>query len=144
MSKSKRGGANKTADRKTRVNANKRTSTRRSNKNSFFVVCIGASAGGLNAVIEVVSQLPANLNAAVFIVLHFSKGALGEILVDRINKGSQLRCAVGTDNEIIKPGHIYVTPPDVHLLVKDKIIIGRGPAENPLYGQFASDLRNDL
>jgi two-component system chemotaxis response regulator CheB len=118
---SSNSGTGKTSDKKTNP---------RSAADSFYVVCIGASAGGLNAIIELISQMPASLNAAVFVVLHFSRGALGQILVDRIKRDSQLPCTVAKDNEQIKPGHIYLAPPDVHLLIKDKIILAYGPEEN--------------
>src|SRR5438874_13341659 len=96
-----------------------------------FVIAIGASAGGLNAISEVVSQFPSDLNAAVFVVLHLSKAAVGDILLTRIQKNSSLPCKIAEDREAIKRGHVYLAPPDSHLLVKkDHIIIGRGPAEN--------------
>ena len=97
----------------------------------FHVICIGSSAGGLNAVGELLSQLPENLNAAVFVVLHLSRAAIGELLVDRIRKNAKLPCSLAGNNEIIQPGHIYVAVPDTHLLIKnDRIILGKGPAEN--------------
>ncbi|HEV8283330.1 MAG TPA: chemotaxis protein CheB [Chitinophagaceae bacterium] len=96
-----------------------------------FIIVIGASAGGLNAIIELVSQLPKELNASVFIVLHLSKAAIGDILVTKIQKNTALTCKIAEDKEQIKTGHIYVAPPDVHLLVKEEqIILGHGPAEN--------------
>jgi two-component system, chemotaxis family, protein-glutamate methylesterase/glutaminase len=98
---------------------------------SFFAIAIGASAGGLNAISELVSRLPVNLNAAVFVVIHLSKAALGDILVARIQKNTKLICRLAADKERIQPGNIYIAPPDFHLLVKDgKIILGPGPAEN--------------
>jgi len=99
-------------------------------KTSFYVVCIGASAGGLNAVIELASQLPSQLNAAVFIVIHFSKTTVGEILADRIRRDVQLPCTIARHDEPINPGHIYIAAPDAHLLIKDRIILGYGAAEN--------------
>ena len=101
------------------------------NKNPFFVISIGASAGGLNAVSELASQLPADINAAVFVVLHLSGSALSDILVNRIQKRALLTCKVAEDKEPIKAGHIYIASPDTHLLVKeDHIVIGHGPREN--------------
>jgi two-component system chemotaxis response regulator CheB len=79
---------------------------------------------------ELVSQLPQALDAAIFVVIHFSKGALADILVAKINRDSQLTCSIAKVNEHVKPGHIYLAPPDVHLLVSDKIILGHDPAEN--------------
>jgi two-component system chemotaxis response regulator CheB len=96
-----------------------------------FLVCIGASAGGLNAVIEVVKQFPPNLPAAVCVVLHLSRSAIGEILVEKIRKNSKLKCQLATAKTPIKAGHVFIASPDTHLLVKqDHILIGRGPAEN--------------
>ncbi len=97
----------------------------------FYVVTIGASAGGINAVNELVSQFIPGINAAFFVVLHLSKAALGEILVDRIKKSSRLPCVLARHDDIIIPGQIYIAQPDAHLLIKkDKIIVGHGPAEN--------------
>jgi two-component system, chemotaxis family, protein-glutamate methylesterase/glutaminase len=96
-----------------------------------FVIAIGASAGGLNAISELVSQLSPDINASVLVVLHLSKAALGEILVDRVQKNTKLTCKLAKDKERLEKGHVYIAPPDSHLLVKeDKIVIGRGPAEN--------------
>ncbi|MDB5250103.1 MAG: hypothetical protein JWQ40_4497 [Segetibacter sp.] len=96
-----------------------------------FVITIGASAGGLNAMTEVVSQLPEEMNAAVFIVLHLSKVGLGDFLIHRLQKYTNYRVKLGENGERIKADHIYVAPPDEHLLVKDgHIVIGQGPTEN--------------
>jgi two-component system chemotaxis response regulator CheB len=103
----------------------------RSTAKPFYIVCIGASAGGLNAVGELVSQFPLQINAAIFVVLHLSKSAIGDILVTRLEKATSLSCEVAKNGVIIQPGHIYIAPPDVHLLVGDgKIVIGHGPPEN--------------
>jgi two-component system, chemotaxis family, protein-glutamate methylesterase/glutaminase len=98
---------------------------------SPYIICIGASAGGLNALAQLFSQMPATINATVFVVLHLSRSALGEILIDRIKRHTSLPCKLAENNENIQTGHIYVAPPDAHLLVKKgKIILGHGPAEN--------------
>jgi two-component system, chemotaxis family, protein-glutamate methylesterase/glutaminase len=96
-----------------------------------FIIVIGASAGGLNAIGEMASQLPPDINAAVFIVLHLSKAALGDILVNRVQRNSLLPCKLAEDREPIKAGNIYIAPPDRHLLVKeDHVLLGHGPTEN--------------
>jgi two-component system chemotaxis response regulator CheB len=99
--------------------------------NDPFVVCVGASAGGMTAITELVGQLPASLNAAVFIVVHLSKIGLGEVLADRLRRATSLPCELAKDSETIKAGHIYVAVPNCHLLVRKRMItIGKGPAEN--------------
>jgi len=98
---------------------------------SFFVVGIGASAGGLNAIQEIISQFPADLNAAVFIVLHVSKLGMPEFMIERMKKNTRLDCKIAKQDDKIVPGTIYFAAPDAHLLVKDdRIVLGYGPAEN--------------
>jgi len=108
-----------------------KTSQPKTKESPFHVICIGSSAGGLNAVSELLSQLPVGLNAAVFVALHLSRAAMGELLVARIKRNSKLDCSLAGNNEIIQPGHIYFAVPDAHLLIKnDRMVIGKGPAEN--------------
>lgn len=96
-----------------------------------FVVTIGASAGGLNAITELISNLPTEIDAAILIVLHLSKVGLGEFLIHRLQKYTSYTCKMAADEEQIESNYIYVARPDEHLLVKDgKVVIGQGPAEN--------------
>jgi len=112
-----------------RVNGNKKNNLK--TLSPFFAIGIGASAGGINAVTELIAQLPATLNAAVFVVFHLSKIAMPEILLGRMKKNTKLLCKIANDNEPIEPGTIYLAVPDAHLLVKDKnILLGHGPREN--------------
>lgn len=91
---------------------------------------IGASAGGVETLTALVRDLPADLPAAVLIVIHFpSQGtsALPRILT----RAGRLPAAHATDGEKILRGHIYVAPPDYHLLVHYGFIrLVRGPKEN--------------
>lgn len=94
------------------------------------IIVIGASAGGLPALMELVKGLPADFPAAIFIVLHlspFSTNFIPEIL----SKLGPLEVVEPSDGEPIQYGRIYVAAPDNHLLLEnDKIIIKRGPKEN--------------
>jgi two-component system chemotaxis response regulator CheB len=95
------------------------------------IVVIGASAGGIDALKILVSALPSDLKAAIFITLHvapYSPGILPEIL----ERAGALPACNGKDWEPIKHGRIYVAPPDHHLLFeKDGFVrTTRGPREN--------------
>ena len=94
------------------------------------IIVIGASAGGVEALLELVALLPAGLPAALFIVVHFP--AQGKsILPDILNREGHLHAAPAQDNEVIKHGGIYIAPPDYHLLVKRGYIsLVQGPKEN--------------
>src|SRR5437870_1151500 len=94
------------------------------------IIAIGASAGGVDALVKVVKDLPAHLPAAVFVVLHIPAQS-PSMLPDILNRAGPLRAVHPEDNTEIKHGHIYIAPPDHHLLLdKDHIHIARGPKEN--------------
>jgi two-component system chemotaxis response regulator CheB len=94
------------------------------------VVGVGASAGGLDALLRIVRLLPANLPVAICIVLHVpatGRSLLGAIL----NRQSDFDVRVAEDGESLQPGRAYVAPPDRHLTVADgRLELGRGPKEN--------------
>jgi two-component system chemotaxis response regulator CheB len=94
------------------------------------LVVIGASAGGVEALGEAVGSLPADLPAAVLVVLHLpsnSNSALPGILGRR----GSLPAEHAVHGEPIRGGRIYVAPPDRHLLVADgHVHLSRGPREN--------------
>lgn len=94
------------------------------------VVVIGASAGGVGALMNLVGTLPPDLPAAVFAVLHIpphSPSHLPEIL----SRSGPLPAVHPADGETIKRGRIYVAPPDRHLLLeKNRILVKNGPKEN--------------
>ena len=94
------------------------------------IIVIGASAGGIEAIKQLVSGLPRDLEASVFIVWHISPDVKG-ILPDLLNALQVLPAAHALEGEPIRPGRIYVAPPDHHLIIeKDKVHITRGPREN--------------
>jgi two-component system chemotaxis response regulator CheB len=94
------------------------------------IIVIGASAGGVQALQELVAGLPADLKAAVFVVLHISpygRSALPEIL----GRVSALPVRHPDNGEIIQPGRVYVAPPDWHLVVgRRRLRLSHGPTEN--------------
>lgn len=94
------------------------------------IIVIGTSAGGVEALTYLVKQLPPDLNASIFIVLHvptYARSVLPQIL----NRAKTLPAHHAEDGEAIVPGQIYIAPPDYHLLVKPgHIHLARGPREN--------------
>jgi two-component system chemotaxis response regulator CheB len=94
------------------------------------VIVIGGSAGGLEAVIALLRQFPADFPAAFFVVCHMMPNANGH-LAGAINASGPLMAKQAEDGEEIKLGIVYVAAPDRHLLVKHGCIrITRGPREN--------------
>lgn len=75
------------------------------------IVVVGASAGGVEALGELVRGLPADLPAAVFIVLHVPRHG-SSVLPAILNRAKTLPAAHPSDGQPIQRGHIYIAPPD--------------------------------
>lgn len=93
-------------------------------------IVIGASAGGVQALSKLVADLPADLPATVFIVLHLPSD-VPSLLPGILSRESRLPVAHAKNGEQLKPGRIYVAPPDRHLLIEGKHVkLVHGPKEN--------------
>lgn len=91
---------------------------------------IGASAGGFEAIKQLVALLPSDLDATIFIVWHMSPDVTG-ILPQVINQQKTILATNAFDNEIVTTNRIYVAPPDRHLLLENGFVrVSRGPKEN--------------
>jgi two-component system, chemotaxis family, protein-glutamate methylesterase/glutaminase len=94
------------------------------------IVVIGASAGGIPALTTLVAGLPRDFPASLLVVVHippYAKSRLPEIL----SRAGPLPATHVQQGEAIEPGHIYVAPPDRHLLVRNGWVeLSRGPREN--------------
>ncbi len=94
------------------------------------IVVIGASAGGREAIVELVQTMPGNFPAAIFIVWHMPPSGIG-ILPKTLSTISLLPAHTALDGAPIQAGHIYVAPVDHHLLLeKDRMRLTKGPKEN--------------
>jgi two-component system chemotaxis response regulator CheB len=95
-----------------------------------YLVVIGTSAGGIEALRELVSKLPADFPAAIGVVLHTSPQSPG-ILHDILTRSGPLPAISPNDGEQLKGGRIYVAPPDFHMLIEPgRLRIAKGPKEN--------------
>jgi two-component system, chemotaxis family, protein-glutamate methylesterase/glutaminase len=89
---------------------------------------IGASAGGVEALTELARNLPEDLPAAVFMVLHV--GATSH-MAEILDRAGPLPVAHATSGEAVEPGRIRVAPPGLHMLLHDgHVLLRRGPREN--------------
>lgn len=94
------------------------------------IVVIGASSGGIAALLQLVSTLPADFPAPIFVVQHMAPYAQS-VLPQLMSNVSPLTAKHPHDGEQVQPGTIYVAPPDHHLLIEDdKVLVKRGPKEN--------------
>jgi len=94
------------------------------------IIAIGASAGGIEVLFNLVHALPADLPASVFIVVHLAPNQ-PSVLPDLLTHRGPLPAKHPLHDEEIVPGHIYVAPPDNHLMIRQgSMAVVRGPKEN--------------
>ncbi|HEX8116560.1 MAG TPA: chemotaxis protein CheB, partial [Pyrinomonadaceae bacterium] len=95
------------------------------------IVVVGASTGGIDALKALAGGLPRDFKAAVLVVLHTAPYGLG-ILPEILERAGPLPASNARDWEQLRPGHIYIAPPDYHLLVERSgyARVTQGPKEN--------------
>src|ERR1051326_2676571 len=94
------------------------------------IVVIGASAGGVQALQELMRGLPGDYNGVVLIVMHTSRGSPG-VLPRILERAGALPVDYAVDHEPIQMRHVYIAPPDYHLILRDsRIHVVHGPKEN--------------
>ena len=94
------------------------------------VVVIGASAGGIDALRVLVSGIPEAFPAAICIVIHISPESPG-VLPEILNRSAPLPVLQASDRLRLEAGHIYVAPPDRHLVIEPgRLRVTKGPREH--------------
>jgi two-component system chemotaxis response regulator CheB len=95
------------------------------------IIVIGTSAGGFEALPELLRQLPENFPAAILVVHHLESGSHGAELLEVMKKSSSLPCLFPHNNDPIEYGKVYLAPSDHQMLLKDgRILVIRGPRDN--------------
>ncbi len=85
--------------------------------NTFSIVSIGSSAGGIEATSELISHLPNDIDFAVVVVQHLgasSPSMLSQILA----RQTRLNVQEATHQQAVQPGQIYVIPPDKRMTIE--------------------------
>jgi two-component system chemotaxis response regulator CheB len=113
------------------------------------IVVVGASAGGVQALQRIVSNLPDNFSASVYVVLHIWPGSQS-FLPEILTRAGQLNVVEAQHGARIEKGKVVVAPTDMHLMLEhDRVVVVRGPRENrarpainPLFRSAAMAFRN--
>lgn len=95
----------------------------------LHAVAIGASAGGIDALLRLAAAMPADFPATVLVTQHI--GSYKSVLPQLLRQSGPNRAKHAADGDPPLPGTIYVAPPDHHMLVeRERIRLLRGPKEN--------------
>ncbi len=80
----------------------------------FFIVGLGASAGGLEALEKFFSHLPADTGLAFVVVTHLHPGHVS-LLPELLGKCTRMRVVAASDGVVIEPNTVYMSLPDGYL-----------------------------
>lgn len=84
----------------------------------YQVVVIGASAGGIKALMSILSALPSNFPLPILIVQHLHPES-DSYLVQMLDARCGLRVKQADEKESITVGNVYLAPPNYHLLIEE-------------------------
>ncbi|MFA5971975.1 MAG: chemotaxis protein CheB [Lentimicrobiaceae bacterium] len=86
---------------------------------NFPIVCVGGSAGGLDAYIRLLRNLPANLGVAIVIVNHLR--TVATMLHEILPRYTKMPVKLITEKLDIEPNHVFIIPEkrDLHVLDKE-------------------------
>ena len=102
-------------------------------------VAIGASAGGLEAIGEVLEALPSDYPAVVILVQHIAPHA-NDTLARRFQRHCQLPVREAEDKEPLLPGIVFIAPPDFHLMVELELRFSLSREERVNYSRPSIDV----
>lgn len=102
-------------------------------------VVIGASAGAVDALLQILPPLPHDYPLALLIVVHLppdSESALAPLLASRC----RITVKEAEDKEPIRPGTAYLAPPNYHLLVEPDLALSLSSEEPVLFSRPSIDV----
>lgn len=85
---------------------------------SYELVVIGASAGGMDALKKIISQLDEEFNLPVIVVQHVAPHS-DNYLVTYLDSFTSLHVVEASEKQRVTPGFVYFAPPNYHLLLEE-------------------------
>jgi two-component system, chemotaxis family, protein-glutamate methylesterase/glutaminase len=108
-------------------------------RSAFDLVAIASSAGGLRALTEVLSSLPADFPASIAVVQHLDPRHRS-LMADILNRKSRLPIKQAEEGDRVQPGSVFIAPPDRHLLVNADGMLSLSRAELVHFVRPSADL----
>ena len=105
----------------------------------YKMVVIGGSAGSLDVILKMVPALPVNAGASFLIVVH-RKNEPDSLLAGLLSSRTVMPVKEVEDKEPILPNHLFIAPPDYHLLVEDETLFSLDCSEKVHYSRPSIDV----
>jgi len=106
---------------------------------SFDVVAIASSAGGLKAVSQVLATLPVAFPASIVVVQHLDPRHRS-LMADILSRRTALPVKEAEEADKLRPGMVYIAPPNKHLLVNPDVTISLSQSELVHFVRPSADL----
>ena len=103
------------------------------------VVVIGASAGALEVLSNLLPGLPADYRLPILIVVHLPPDKTS-LFAELLRARCAIRVREAEDKEPIEPGVVYFAPPDYHLLVEQNRRLSLSDDEPVLFSRPSIDV----
>ena len=89
---------------------------------AFPIVGVGASAGGLDAFVQLLTELPPDTGMAFVLIQHLDP-THPSILAETLVKATKMIVAEAKDGDRVQPNHVYVIPPNAELALRGEAIV---------------------
>jgi len=108
----------------------------------YKAIVIGVSAGGMNALGQIIPRLPADFPLPVIVVQHISPQS-DNYMIRHFNNISKIRVKEADEKEKIKPGTVYFAPPNYHLMVENDFTFSLSVEERVNFSRPSIDVLFD-
>jgi two-component system, chemotaxis family, protein-glutamate methylesterase/glutaminase len=109
------------------------------NKIEYKVVVVGGSAGSLDIILKIISNADATGSILYIIVIH-RKNDTNSMLTGLFSSRTKLKVKEVEDKDYILPGHIYIAPPDYHLLLENENTFSLDASEKIYFSRPSIDV----
>ena len=105
----------------------------------YRAIVIGASAGGFYALRKLIPLIPKGFSMPIFIVQHLSPTS-DSYMSRFLNNSSEVIVKEADEKEVIKAGHVYIAPPNYHLLIEENYSLSLTTSEKKNYSRPSIDI----
>jgi two-component system chemotaxis response regulator CheB len=109
------------------------------NAPAFGIVALASSAGGLQALISILSALPSSFPAPITVVQHLDPHH-PSFMSSILSRRTQLDVKQAEEGDILRPGMVYIAPPDRHLLINREGTVSLSHSEMVHFVRPSADL----
>ena len=104
----------------------------------YKVVAIGGSAGSLDVILKIIAD--ADVSNVFYIVIVHRKNDADSVLSDLFKSHTHLTVKEVEDKEPVLPGHLYIAPPDYHLLLENEFTFSLDASEKVHHSRPSIDV----